>query len=164
MDALLTPWLIWFVLGIVLGLLEMAVPAFVIFFFGIGCLVVSAVVAIWPLSVTQQVLLFVVSTVASLVFLRRWLVSIFRGNSAGNSANGFDDFPAGAQVRVARRIAPGDNGRIMFRGTLWDAAADEVIEEGEMAEIVRYANHSRQVYHVRRAGESQPLPIDGAED
>jgi membrane protein implicated in regulation of membrane protease activity len=51
---------------------------------------------------------------------------------------------------VVQSIIPPATGRIRFRGTLWDAAADETIEEGEMVEIVRYAGNSRQIYFVKK--------------
>ncbi len=147
----LPAWLIWFLLGIGLAFLELQMPGFIVLFFGVGCWAVAAVLIIWPLTVTQQILLFMATTVVSIVLLRKWMMRIFRGVSSGNKDDGFDDFPRGARVKVAHRITPHENGRILFRGTLWDATADEEIEEGEIVEIIRFAEDSRQIYFVRKA-------------
>ena len=66
------------------------------------------------------------------------------------SDTGFDDFPKGVHVRVVQSISPNANGRIRFRGTLWDAAADEEIKKGELVEIVRFAGDSHQIYFVKK--------------
>ena len=143
-------WLIWFVLGIVLAFLELQMPGFVVLFFGLGCWTVAGALLIWPLTMTQQVMLFIAATIVSIVLLRRWLMRIFRGLSADRSREAFDDFPKGAHVTVAKRITPEVNGRILFRGTLWDAAADEEIEQDETVEIIRFAGDSRQVFFVKK--------------
>lgn len=149
-DPFLSPWLIWFLLGIVLAFLELMVPGFVIIFFGIGCWAVAGALQIWELSLTQQVAVFLVTTVAAIIVLRRRFVGIFRGTSSDGAGEGFDDFPAGAHVTVVKRITPEAHGRILHRGTLWDATAEETIEADETVEIVRSADHSRVAFFVKR--------------
>ncbi len=149
MDAFFSPWLIWFLLGIGLAFLELALPGFIVLFFGIGCWVVAGALLIRDFSVTQQVLIFIVGTIASIVLLRKMLMRMFRGASQDGAAE-FEDFPRGAHVKVIRRITPASGGRIQHRGTPWDAAADEEIEEGATVEIVRYANGTRQVFFVKK--------------
>lgn len=149
-DTLITAWLIWFVAGIALAFLELQIPAFIIVFFGLGCWVVAGALLIWQLSLTQQFLLFIVATILSIVLLRKWLMKIFRGRFADQSEMGFDDFPKGVHVPVMQRITPEVNGRIQFRGTLWDAAAEEAIEKDETVEILRFAGDSRQVFFVKK--------------
>ncbi len=147
----LPAWLIWFLIGIGLAFLELQMPGFIVLFFGVGCWAVAGALLIWPLTVTQQILLFMAATVVSIVLLRRWMMRIFRGASSGNTEDGLDDFPKGVRVKVAHRITPHENGRILYRGTFWDATADEEIEEGEIVEIVRFAEDSRQIFFVKRA-------------
>lgn len=145
-----SPWLIWFILGIAMAFLELQMPGFIILFLGLGCWVVAGVLLIWPLTVTQQVLLFIVSSIAAIVLLRKWLMRIFQGRSSNQAETDYDDFPKGVHVEVVQPIIPPATGRIRFRGTLWDAAADENIEKGEIVEIVRYAGNSRQIYFVKK--------------
>jgi len=149
MDSIFSPWLIWFLLGIGLAFLELQLPGFIVLFFGIGCWVVAGALLIWELSLAQQVLLFMVGTIASIVLLRKMLMRMFRGLSKDGEAD-FDDFPHGVHVKVVKRITPTVNGRIHYRGTPWDAVAEEEIEEGETVEIVRYANGARQVFFVKK--------------
>jgi len=147
----LPAWLIWFLIGIGLAFLELQMPGFIVLFFGVGCWAVAGALLIWPLTATQQILLFMAATVVSIVLLRRWMMRVFRGASSENKEDGLDDFPKGVRVKVAHRITPHENGRILHRGTFWDATADEEIEEGEIVEIVRFAEDSRQIFFVKRA-------------
>jgi membrane protein implicated in regulation of membrane protease activity len=150
LGSIFSAWLIWFLLGIGLAFLELQMPGFIVLFFGVGCWVVAGALLIWPLSVTQQILVFIVATIVSIALLRKGLMKIFRGISAGRTEAGFDDFPKGARVRVVQRITPQTNGRIQYRGTFWDAAADQEIEAGETVEIIRFAGDSRQVFFVKK--------------
>ena len=150
MDLFGAQWLIWFVVGIGLAFLELFMPGLVIIFMALGCWIVAGVLLIWPLTVTQQVLLFIGGTVVSIVLLRKWFMRTFRGIASDKAHTGYDDFPQGVHVQVVKGISPNANGRIQFRGTLWDASADEEIKEGETVEIVSYAGHSRQIYFVRK--------------
>lgn len=150
LEFLMTPWLLWFVFGLGLALLELALPGLIIIFFGIGCLVTAAVVFLFDLSLTQQILLFSGSSIAALVVLRRGAKRVFRGVSTNNQEDNFDDFPKGVRVPVTRPITLTEQGRIHYRGTDWYATADEAIESGAIVEILSYADPSRQVYHVRK--------------
>lgn len=150
LTALFSPWLIWFLLGIGLAFLELQMPGFIVIFFGIGCWVVAGALLIWELTVAQQVVVFIVSTIVSIVLLRKFLMKIFRGLSSDTADDGFDDFPKGVRVTVIRDITPGSNGRINYRGAPWDATSDEEIKEGETVEILRYTDSSRMVFFVRK--------------
>jgi inner membrane protein len=149
LDSIFSAWLIWFLLGIGLAFLELALPGFIVFFFGIGCWVVAGALLVWDFSLTQQVLIFLVSSIAAIVLLRKLLMRMFRGHSRTGETE-FDDFPHGVHVKVLKRITPTTNGRIHHRGTPWDAAADEEIEEGATVELVRYANGARQIFFVKK--------------
>lgn len=150
LDSIVSAWLIWFVVGVGLAFLELLVPAFVIIFFGLGCWVVAGAQLLWQLSLTQQFVLFIVATLLSIVLLRKWLMNIFRGKLEDRSDAGFDDFPKGAHVSVTQRITPEVHGRIQYRGSFWDAAADEAIEKDETVEILRHADDSRKVFFVKK--------------
>lgn len=150
LETLITPWLIWFLMGIGLAFLELYLPGFIVLFFGIGCWVTAGALVLWDLNVNQQILVFIVSAVASLLLLRKWLMRVFRGASSDKPDDGFDDFPQGARVAVSKTITPNEYGRIQYRGTAWYATAEETIEAGTTAEIVRYADNSHQIYFVRK--------------
>ena len=142
--------LIWFLLGIVLAFLELQIPGFFVMFFGIGCWIVAGALLLWDLTVAQQITIFIVATISSIVLLRRFLVRVFRGDSSDGEAEGLDDLPKGLHVKVLRSISPNTTGRIQHRGTPWDAISDEEIQEGETVEIVRYADSSRATFFVKK--------------
>ena len=148
-SSFLKPWLIWFVLAVILALLELGLPGLVVIFFALGCLITSAVTLIWDVSLTIQITVFIISSIASLLLLRRYVMTIFAGNRS-DSDDGYNDFPAGVKVKVTRPITPNENGQISYRGTIWEAAADEDIAEGETVRLERYADDSRLVYFVSK--------------
>jgi inner membrane protein len=142
--------LMWFLLGIALAFLELYLPGFVVLFFGVGCLATAGALLLWDLSLTHQILCFIATSIASLLLLRKWLMRVFRGASTDQSGEGFDDFPYGKRVTVLKTITPKNSGRIQYRGTTWDAVADETIETGATVEIERYAADSHQVFFVHK--------------
>jgi inner membrane protein len=150
LNSIFSAWLIWFLLGIGFAFLELQMPGFIVLFFGIGCWIVAGSVIIWELTVAQQITIFILGTIASIVLLRRLLMRIFRGMSSNTADEGFDDFPKGVRVKVIRSISPEINGRIKYRGVPWDAASDEKIMEGETVEIIRYTDNSRMVFFVKK--------------
>jgi inner membrane protein len=154
LNELLPPWLIWFLLGIALACSELFMPAFILFFFGIGCLGVACVLLFWDITLNQQLLVFLLITIGSLVILRKTLIRIFRGVRTDSQDKEFDDFPYKERVVVLRAILPPNPGRVQHRGTAWDAVADEAIAAGETVEIVGHAENSRQTFHVSRVQPS----------
>jgi inner membrane protein len=154
-DTIFSAWLIWFLLGIGLAFLELYMPGFIVLFFGVGCWIVAGTLMILDLTITQQIVVFIASTITSIVLLRRLVIRIFRGFAVGHAQNDFDDFPMGVHVKVFQRITPTLNGRIHYRGTLWDAAADEEIGEGEQAEIMSFADNSHLVFFVKKIDDSE---------
>jgi membrane protein implicated in regulation of membrane protease activity len=150
MDTFITPWLIWFLLGIALALLELYLPGFVVLFFGVGCLATAGALLLWDFGLTRQILIFITASIASLLLLRKWLMRVFRGDSTDKTDMGFDDFPHGRHVKVLKTITPKNSGRIRYRGTAWDAVAEETIEAGATVEIERFAPGSHNVFFVRK--------------
>lgn len=150
MNAIIPTWLIWFILGFGIAFLELYLPGFILLFFAIGCLATTAVVLVWDLSLTQQLLVFLITSIISLLLLRKWMIQTFKGTSDVMLDKDFDDFPHGERVQVSKTITPDKTGRIQYRGTSWDASAEEIVESGEMVEIISYAGNSRQIYFVRK--------------
>ena len=71
------PEMIWFLIGLVLFLLELVVPGFVIFFFGVGAWVTALVCLIADPNVNIQVIIFAVVSVLTLLGLRRMIQKRF---------------------------------------------------------------------------------------
>jgi membrane-bound ClpP family serine protease len=71
---LFTDEVIWFLIGIVLLIMEFATPGLVIFFFGVGAIVVGVVCIFLNPSFTVQLAIFLVSSVILLFGLRKWII------------------------------------------------------------------------------------------
>ena len=138
----LQPELIWFLLGIALILLEFILPGVIIVFFGIGAVLTALLswLGLLP-SITAQLVFFCVCSPVLLFTLRRYLGNFFRGDVTDrNRFSGGGEY-IGRTARAASLIEPGSpDGRIRFEGTDWKAVSAELIEEGEVVEIVAKSN------------------------
>ncbi len=132
----LSVWLIWFVAGIAVMLAELAVPGFVIIFFGLGCWGAAIASVIAPEAHSAQVGVFVIVSLASLLTLRKMAMRIFVGRSEGAGREDMGNVPKGARVNLDCDLEPGIPGRVRFRGTMWDAVSEEKLSAGTEAEIV----------------------------
>lgn len=130
-------WWHWLILGIGLLLLELAIPAFFVVWFGLGALIVGLVSAIIDLSLTTQVSLW---TVFSLAFVWLWF-KVFR-KSEHKTTIGFSKGQFIGEVGlVTRAIRPYQKGQIRFQkpilgDELWESIADEEIMSGERVRVI----------------------------
>ena len=134
------PEIIWFVVGLVLILLEFAVPGVILVFFGIGAWIVTILVYFNVLtSLTSQLFVFGAASVALLVVLRKWVKDKFFGHISGSQdlSQNLDEF-VGKNVQVLTDVIPGKtDGQVEFKGANWNAVADVEIKRGETATIVK---------------------------
>lgn len=135
----LPPEVLWFVLGLVLILSELALPGFVIIFFGIGAWITALGVLIGVADAFNiQLLLFLVSSILSLILFRKQGKKYFQGRVTRT----VDDVAQLDDVRGERAIVVEDidpsrlSGRVEFHGTHWKATADEHITKGTPVEIL----------------------------
>jgi len=151
MDLSLSPWLVWFLAGTAIMLVELAVPGFVIVFFGLGCWGASVVAFFSPNSYTAQVAVFVIVSVASLMTLRRVAMRIFVGRSEGQGTEDLGNVPLGARITLDQDLEAGQVGRVRFRGTMWDAIAEDRISAGSAAEIIGVDKTNRSCLKIKSA-------------
>lgn len=132
----LKPELIWFLIGIVLLVMEFMMPGLIIAFFGFGACVVAVVCLFVDISLNTQLLIFISSSVLSLLCLRKWLKGIFLGHTSSkqNLKEAIKEC-VGQTVVVKEKIVPNMGGKVEFHGTNWRARADEEIAEGAVVEI-----------------------------
>lgn len=149
MPSFLSPWLLWFLAGVVIMLAELAVPGFVIIFFGVGCWAAALAAMLYPDAFTAQIAVFMVVSLVSLLCLRKAAVRIFVGRSEDAPEEDTGNVPLGARVMVEQDILPGREGRVRFRGTLWSAIADESIVAGTEAEIVGVDKANRSCLRLK---------------
>jgi membrane protein implicated in regulation of membrane protease activity len=154
MDLILSPWLIWFLAGIAIMLGELAMPGFVIIFFGLGCLGAAVVAAISPHAYSLQVVVFLVLSVASLLLLRKVAMRVFVGTSEGSGDEDLGNVPVGARITLDHDLEAGRIGRVRFRGALWDAVSEEDIPAGSDAEISGVDKTNRSCLRIKGVSRS----------
>ncbi|MEF2145930.1 MAG: NfeD family protein [Desulfovibrionaceae bacterium] len=144
-------YVIWFAIGFCLALAELAAPGFIIIFFGLGCWVASLASAVFDLSLNWQISIFLVSSILSLLLLRRYFMRVFTGAAAvaddENAIEPTEDI--GRHVLVTKTVSPVSPGEIKYRGSFWRALSDVEIPEGAQAVIVRSAQDDRSTFHVK---------------
>jgi len=149
MDALkewLRPEVVWFILGLVFLIAEFMMPGLIIFFFGVGAVVVGVVCLVTDISLNWQLTIFLVSSVVSLVLLRKSLAGVFGGHIGGKQSgmSKMDDF-VGSKAKVIETISLRSGGKVELHGTHWEAEADGEIAEGAMVEVVGKDNLTLKV-------------------
>jgi len=149
MDLTFSPWLVWFLAGIIVMLAELAVPGFVIIFFGLGCWGASVMAFFFPNLYSAQVAVFVIVSVASLMTLRRVAMRVFVGRSEGQETEDMGNVPVGARITLNQDLEGGQVGRVRFRGTMWDAISEDRIPAGSDAEITGVDETNRSCLKIK---------------
>lgn len=143
------PELIWFIAGIALLIAEFAIPGLVIFFFGVGALLVATLCFLFDLSLNAQLLIFLLSSLILLLSLRRWMKKIFMGRTSAQAEldDNLSDF-IGRRAVVIQKITPTLPGKVDFNGTRWTAEAGYPISKGEAVEIIGKDNLTLKVQRI----------------
>jgi inner membrane protein len=136
MTITFSPWLIWFLAGIAVILAELAIPGFVIIFFGLGCLGAALVAAIFPDAYSSQLVAFLIVSLTSLVTLRKMAIRIFVGRSEGSESDDTGNVLVGTLIEIDKDIEPGREARVRYRGTMWTAVSEDRLPSGSEAEII----------------------------
>ena len=95
----------WLVFGMILILLELAVPSFTIFWFGLGALVVGVLLLLAPgVSLTMQILIWIV---ASSVFIIFWF-KVFKPRMTDRTNAEISREAVLGETAMVTRLAEGD--------------------------------------------------------
>jgi membrane protein implicated in regulation of membrane protease activity len=130
------PELIWFLIGLVLFLLELVVPGFVIFFFGVGAWVTALICLIASPGTNLQIIIFAITSVLSLLALRKLIQKKFF-YSKGNKSEDVEDEFTGKEGIAISDFGKENKGKVEFKGTRWNAESDSEIKEGQTVIITR---------------------------
>ena len=145
------PAIYWLIIGVMLFFLELALPGFILFFFGLAALITALVAWLTPLEIAWQLGIFIISSVVSLVTLRDMIQRKFFNPKNPDATEKVDEdvmsAVPGDRAVVGVAIIPPAEGRIKYAGTSWRATADEEIQEGEIVAVVRQDN---LVIHVEK--------------
>jgi len=133
MEEFLNSAVVWFGLGLVFLLLEFVLPGFILFFFGIGAWIVAILTLFIDVSLNVQLLIFLGSSVLTVLLFRNWVKSKFDINKKGPQQ--LEDEYIGKIALAETAILPGQQGKVEFKGASWDASSDDYIEAGEQVMI-----------------------------
>lgn len=133
------PELVWFIIGLVLFLLELVLPGFVIFFFGVGAWVTALLCLIANPGINLQAIVFAVTSVLSLVLLRKMIQRRFFYSKDELSKDVEDEF-TGREAVATMDFKPGHTGKVEFKGTTWKAESTESIVKGQTVIIMSKEN------------------------
>lgn len=130
--------IVWFVIGVACLLGELFTTSFVVVFFGVGAWAAALVAAVHS-GLEQELVAFLLVSLASLVFLRRRLVAVFRGGRAdapGVSPEGAPEFAhTGALAEVSQEIPAGGIGEIALGGSFWRAFSPVAVAKGARVRV-----------------------------
>ena len=143
---LLRDELVWFLVGLVLLVAEFMIPGLVVFFFGVGAIVVAVICLFVDTSLNTELIIFIVSSVLLLVLLRQWLKGMFFGHVKARQDLREDlrEF-VGERAVVKERITAKLAGKVELHGTDWAAEADAEIAEGTVVEVIGKDNITLKV-------------------
>ena len=134
MDSFLDAPVIWFILGFVFLVLEFLIPGLILFFFAIGAWLVALLCLFFDLSINAQLVIFLASSVVSVLLFRKWVKNLLWTRK--DSSEIIEDEFLGRTGKAETDISPGKNGKVDFKGTVWDACSEDVIEKGENVTII----------------------------
>ena len=126
-SSLFTPEVIWFLIGVGLLLLELVIPGLIFVFFGVGAWVTAAVLLGIDISFNSQLLLFGITSVGSLLVLRKSIRKKYMDVSISGVEDADNGF-IGSQAVSLTEIALGKDGKVEFNGSQWTACSLEKIE------------------------------------
>jgi inner membrane protein len=149
--SVIEPAIYWLIIGVMLFFLEMALPGFILFFFGLAALITALVAWLTPIAIAWQLGLFIVTSLVLILTLRNVIQRRFFTPSEVENGEEPDEDKnlavPGDRAVVGVTIAPPAEGRINYADSSWRATADEKIDEGEIVAVVRQDN---LVIHVEQ--------------
>lgn len=139
-NLLQQPAVLWFLTGLVLLLLELALPGLIVMFFGAGAWVAALACMFFDIGVNTQLFIFLLSSVLSLLLLRRWALKRFsdKQSSEKTGSGNIEEDYIGKTAVTLQTLLPGQAGKVDFRGTVWDAVCARPVEEGQEVRITGY--------------------------
>ncbi len=130
-----TLWWHWIIFGLVLIVSEIAIPLFVIIWFGLAAIAVGLIDLVFATSFMTEIALW---TILSVVLLLVWF-KFFK--EKGISKSGQSDFTLKTKGVVIEKIPHGERGKVRFESPVlgsseWHATSEENLEVATTIRIV----------------------------
>jgi membrane protein implicated in regulation of membrane protease activity len=135
MEILNQPAIVWFIIGLILVLMELATPGLIVVFFGIGAWAVSLLSLILPINLPVQLVVFLMVSICSLLIFRKNLKSKFFEKNE-NKEDLLDDEFIGKTAIVDAPIKAGMEGKVIFKGAPWQAVSEQDVNKDEKVKII----------------------------
>ncbi|HAM09997.1 MAG: hypothetical protein A2X05_17700 [Bacteroidetes bacterium GWE2_41_25] len=148
-NILSRPELFWFILGLILFLLELVLPGFFIFFFGLGAWITALICLIGEPSTNLQMVIFAITSVLTLVLLRKIIQKKFF-DSKDNMSEKIEDEFTGNEALALTDLNSVTDGKVEFKGTTWKAESESEIKEGQRVIIVEKDNFKLKVKPINQ--------------
>jgi inner membrane protein len=129
------PEIFWFILGLALFLLELVMPGFIIFFFGLGAWITALICLIGHPGINLQIIIFAITSTLLLIALRKIIQNKFL-NSKGTRSDDVDDEFTGKEAIAKIDFGGLKQGKVEFKGTSWTAESASEIAEGQRVVII----------------------------
>ncbi len=143
---------IWFILGVILVLLEFVIPGAILSFIGIASILVSGALYFNLIQgLVASLLTWFISSIILVLFLRTYILRFMPADYEVQDTNEENHF-VGAIVNVIEDIIPGQSGRISFRDTTWDAFSEKPFAKGDKVKIISRKGSSFQVSSIESEG------------
>jgi hypothetical protein len=142
----------WLVFGMILMLLELAVPSFTIFWFGLGALVVGILMMLVPgLSLTLQILVWIIASAAFVLF---WF-KVMKPRMTDKTTSGIASEAVLGETAMVTRVPEGDRrGEIRFSVPMlgsdtWPFICDNEVVVGDRVAVREISGNTMLVKIVR---------------
>ncbi len=135
-NFLLQNEVVWFLIGLVLMLLELVAPGLVLLFFGVGAWLTAIACLIWEPSFNTQLFIFLIGSLGSLIALRRVIKK--RYVDLNDPDTDLEDEYIGQTAVAVTSFEAGQRGKVSFKGSNWEAMANTSIKEGQLLRITGY--------------------------
>ena len=147
---ILSSALIWFLIGVLFVVVELFIPGFIFIFFTAGAWIAGIAVWITDISITTQIIVFIISSLVLLFSLRKYSMKTFKGSKRADVDDAYSEAKIGKKAIVTKAIPSGQTGEVKLMGSFWMATADDEIAEGESVIIVSQESDDGLTYKVKR--------------
>ncbi|MBU1610298.1 MAG: NfeD family protein [Proteobacteria bacterium] len=141
---------IWFLIGFVFLVAELAMPGFILLFFGLGAWITSLCAWLFGVNQSWQIAIFLVSSLLLIALLRRLWMRTFQGLDGGDVDEEKLDTPVnlGQRAVVTKAVSPSRSGEIKYRGSFWRAVADLELAPDTDVMIIEEYPEDRSTFKV----------------
>lgn len=128
-------WIVWFIIAIILLIVEFSAPGIFAIFFSIGAFI-AGISSFFIDSYMVQLAIFVFTSLIVMIFGKRSLEKLLNVNKEIRPST-IDAF-RGKMGVVTKRVTPIEKGLVKINGEEWTAKTTEnlIFDEGERVEIV----------------------------